>query len=217
MVAAAVAFVEDEKLAAVVYEALLPRSERIVVASMVGSEGLELHDRRRPLLAATARRWTAVQTRFKAAARPRRAPRTLPKEVGGGARTTGRDLEQSSRAEEFLAAYDRALPAERRTRTAEVWFTAAKAFAGRLDPLSKPENIAQDLDPTDEVLERLATEEQHATQEAMQREARLGNAYGRSSSASGDRYSSGSASHTLKMPPVEVEMSERAACTRITQ
>lgn len=67
MAACAVAFVEDEALAAAVYEALSPRSGHIVVASMVGSAVLDLYDRLLLLLAATARRWTAVELHARAA------------------------------------------------------------------------------------------------------------------------------------------------------
>lgn len=60
-------------------------------------------------------------------------------------RRLAEELEQRSSAwskatevRNFLSAYDRAFPKEKRSRTAEAWFEAALAFADRLDPLSKP-------------------------------------------------------------------------------
>lgn len=67
MVAGAVAFVEDEQLAQAVHAALLPRSGRIVVASMVGSAVLDLYDRLLLILAASARRWSDVEKHAEAA------------------------------------------------------------------------------------------------------------------------------------------------------
>ena len=56
---------------------------------------------------------------------------------------------------QFLDAYDRALPANQRDQVAEAWFQAVKRYIERLDPLAKPEALAKELEPSDEVLEQL--------------------------------------------------------------
>jgi hypothetical protein len=85
----------------------------------------------------------------------------------------------------FLAAYDHLLPAEKRDATAEAWFKAAQTFANRLDPLTAPGDVAQDLDPSDEVLERLTVGEKRAAQDAAQQRAHEDRAYGQPSNSPG--------------------------------
>jgi hypothetical protein len=62
---------------------------------------------------------------------------------------------KATELQQFLAAYDRALPAERRTVLDNEWFEAAKSYATRLDPLSYADTLSKELEPSDEELERL--------------------------------------------------------------
>jgi hypothetical protein len=60
---------------------------------------------------------------------------------------------------EFLTAYDRALPAERRTPRDQRWFASAQDYATRLDPITRVDTLAKDLEPSDEELESLIAAE----------------------------------------------------------
>jgi hypothetical protein len=62
---------------------------------------------------------------------------------------------KAAELQQFLAAYDRALPAERRTALDNKWFEAVKSYATRLDPLSYAATLAKELEPSDEELEKL--------------------------------------------------------------
>jgi hypothetical protein len=61
LLASAVVFADDARLAALFYDALAARSGRIVLAAMVGSVVLDLYDRLLLALAATARRWDVIE------------------------------------------------------------------------------------------------------------------------------------------------------------
>ena len=75
MVAAAAAFAGDAEFAARAYDALVPRSGRIVVAAMVGAAVLDLYDRMLLALAATTARWDVIETHAQRALGDRRPAR----------------------------------------------------------------------------------------------------------------------------------------------
>jgi hypothetical protein len=68
---------------------------------------------------------------------------------------------KSAELQRFLAAYDRALPIERRTPVDNKWFEAVKSYATRLDPLSYADTLAKELEPSDEELEKLIAAKNH--------------------------------------------------------
>jgi hypothetical protein len=62
------------------------------------------------------------------------------------------EWEKARRIQEFLDAYEAAVPEERRTDVSRRWLEAARRYASQLNPLSAPEAIARDLEPADEVV-----------------------------------------------------------------
>ena len=66
---------------------------------------------------------------------------------------------KAAELQQFLTAYDKALPAEKRTPLDNKWFEAAKSYATRLDPLTRADTLAKGLEPSDEELERLIAAE----------------------------------------------------------
>lgn len=70
----------------------------------------------------------------------------------------------------FLDAYDAKLAGDARTAQATAWLAAARRFAERLDPLSVPESVAKELEPSDEVLAAFAEEKRKAEEERRRAE-----------------------------------------------
>jgi hypothetical protein len=71
---------------------------------------------------------------------------------------------------EFLDAYDAKVPSAGRDEATATWLAAARRFAERLDPLSAPEKVARELEPSDEVLAAFAAELQKAEEERRRAE-----------------------------------------------
>jgi hypothetical protein len=71
---------------------------------------------------------------------------------------------------EFLDAYEAKLASDARSAQATVWLAAARRFAERLDPLSTPEKVAKELEPSDEVLAAFAEDARKAEEERRRSE-----------------------------------------------
>ena len=67
------------------------------------------------------------------------------------------DWEKAQRIQRFLAEFERRSPNEAANERSTAWRTAVAAYAARLDPLGRPEQIAKELNPSDETLEQLVT------------------------------------------------------------
>ncbi len=63
------------------------------------------------------------------------------------------DWNHARQIQEFLDAYEAAIPQGSHTDVVRAWLEVARKYAGSLDPLSQPELVARDLDPDDDVLE----------------------------------------------------------------
>ena len=70
------------------------------------------------------------------------------------------DRERAFRIRAFLDEYDRRLPADARTEVATCWCQAVCALADRLDPMIRVNEIAKELEPSDEVLAELVKREE---------------------------------------------------------
>lgn len=113
--------------------------------------------------AAEQARWDRLeQERLKREHRDAERKRLRAERLAHYHRKLNRELERlsgvwkkSAQLREFLAAYEGALPADRRTARDEAWFAAATSYAMQLDPLTAAASLAKDLEPDDEELERL--------------------------------------------------------------
>ncbi|WP_394825002.1 hypothetical protein [Pendulispora albinea] len=65
------------------------------------------------------------------------------------------DWEGAKRLMSFVAAYETALPDEKRTARDKAWLSAVQAYVRQLDPLLHVTEISKDLEPSDEELEKL--------------------------------------------------------------
>jgi len=68
------------------------------------------------------------------------------------------EWEKSRRIQEFLDAYEVAMPEERRTDVSRRWLESSRRYASQLDPLGRLEQVARDLELPDESLAKAIAE-----------------------------------------------------------
>ncbi len=78
------------------------------------------------------------------------------------------DWHQARRIREFLTEYERRIPTGSRGEKCDAWIRATANYAERLDPLNDLANVAKDLEPSDEELERLISEVEEAKRKRQQ-------------------------------------------------